>query len=130
MKKLSIAIAVLALAGAACSGTDDGGAITSPTATGGAPAGAVATDEVVGTTGNLWSPKHIVVAAGTTVEWEWEDAVGGHNVVFDNDLYRSGDPTGDGRASFEFNDTGIFDYYCEVHAPGGSGIMTGSVTVE
>jgi plastocyanin len=130
LKRIFVLAAVLSLAGVACSSTDDGGAITSPSPTGGAPAGAVETDEVVGTTSSRWEPKDIIVASGSTVGWEWEGGAGGHNVVFDNGMYRSGDPTADGTAEFTFDAAGTFQYYCEIHGNTGGVGMAGTVTVQ
>lgn len=65
----------------------------------------------------------LTIQAGDTVLWTWVS--GFHNVVSGTEgepdegvLFSSGDPTGAAGTTFEFtfNDVGLYDYHCEVHA--------------
>jgi plastocyanin len=76
---------------------------------------------------NRFSPRDIVVAAGTTVTWTNDDWDSGefHDVIAaDGSFYA--DPIGPGGAiSFTFDIPGYYEYYCDLHAD-----MYGSITVQ
>lgn len=65
----------------------------------------------------------LTIHTGDTVRWTWVS--GFHNVVSGlpsdpdaGDLFSSGGPTGTVGTMFEytFNDVGLFDYHCQIHA--------------
>lgn len=113
MKHL-IMVALLALVGAACSGSDDGGAIETPD---------TIDADVVGTIQNTWQPATFKAAVGATVTWEWD---GLHNVVAEDGSFDSGEAVEGGSFEYTFDTAGTFAYMCEVHgAP-----MSGTIDVE
>lgn len=107
---------VLAFAGMACGGTDDGGAIDQP----------VETTDVKGTIDNAFEPASIAVSVGDTVNWTWE---GTHNVVADDGSFTSGEATADSAFDHTFATAGTFKYYCSIHGSAGGVGMAGTVTV-
>ncbi|WP_135662183.1 halocyanin domain-containing protein [Halorhabdus rudnickae] len=92
-------------------------------------------DEVtvkVGVEGNgsnwAFGPAAVRVDPGTTVVFEWTGQGNAHNVVADDDSYRSGDPVVEAGTTFEhtFEETGISKYYCNPHLAVG---MKGAIVV-
>jgi len=76
-----------------------------------------------------FDPPAVHVDNGTTVEFEWTDKGGSHNVVSDGDgPLDSGSPVGDPGVHYEydFEEDGIFNYSCLPHQGVG---MLGSVVV-
>ncbi|MBX0304027.1 halocyanin domain-containing protein [Haloarcula salinisoli] len=74
----------------------------------------------VGAAGNsgdfAFDPPAIRVDPGTTVVWEWTGNGGEHNVVADDDSFRSGDPvSGDNTYERTFDTEGIHLYFCDPH---------------
>ncbi|MBI3022750.1 MAG: cupredoxin domain-containing protein [Thaumarchaeota archaeon] len=61
-----------------------------------------------------FSPATIEVKKGTTVTWSNADPIAAHTVIslglFESQLIQ---PRGD--FSFQFNEVGVFDYYCSLH---------------
>ncbi len=91
----------------------------------------MATVHVVNLVGSSFSPANITIQQGDTVRWI-KPAGGFHNVNETSHTpatFRSGEPTS---SAFTYNFAfaapleGLFNYECEIHAPG----MVGSVTVE
>lgn len=91
----------------------------------------MATVHTVNLVGSSFSPQNITIQQGDTVRWI-KPAGGFHNVAETSHnpaTFRSGDPTS---AAFTYQFAfaapleGLFNYECEIHAPG----MVGSVTVE
>lgn len=91
----------------------------------------LATVHTVNLVGSSFSPQNITIQQGDTVRWI-KPAGGFHNVAETSHnpaTFRSGDPTS---AAFTYQFPfaapleGLFNYECEIHAPG----MVGSVTVE
>ena len=103
-----LAVAALALLGAACGGDDgdDGAVDLEP--------GTVRVDD------NFFEPEEIEVSVGDTVTWEFVGATL-HNVVGDG--FKS-DNKKDGTFEHTFNSAGTYDYVCTLH-PG----MKGTVEV-
>jgi len=85
----------------------------------------------VGASGNgesfAFDPPAIRVDPGTTVVWEWTGNGGEHNVVANDDSFRSGDPVS-GNNTYEraFDTEGIRLYFCSPHDSLG---MRGAVVV-
>lgn len=78
--------------------------------------------------GLAFGPPAIWIDTGTTVTWEWTGEGGGHNVVgVDNDL-DSGSPVSEEGVTYEFTfeESGIYQYYCNPHQSSG---MLGAVAV-
>ncbi|MFC7018403.1 halocyanin domain-containing protein [Halomicroarcula sp. GCM10025743] len=75
----------------------------------------------VGTSGNggafAFDPPAVHVDPGTTVTWEWTGEGGAHNVVAQDDSFRSGDPVGESGTTFErtFESPGTTKYFCSPH---------------
>ena len=90
------------------------------------------TTEVHLTTGLVFSPKDIMINAGDTVTWKWDDGTQ-HTVTSDTNAWpdsgvKSGGPPFP-TFQFKFNAPGVFKYHCNIHGgPNGIG-MSGSVTV-
>lgn len=75
-----------------------------------------------------FSPSVINIQAGDTVRWRGVSGV--HNVVADDNSFRSGSPVTNLSFEHTFNSAGNFRYYCEPHGgPGGAG-MSGVVNVQ
>jgi halocyanin-like protein len=81
-----------------------------------------------GNAGLAFGPAAIQVDPGTTVVWEWTGEGGGHNVVAEDDSFRSGDPVSEAGTTFEqsFDEAGVRQYYCNPHRAAG---MRGVVAV-
>lgn len=62
-----------------------------------------------------FSPATIEVKKGTTVTWSNMDSIAAHTVISVSGLFESQliQPRGD--FSFQFNEIGVFDYYCSLH---------------
>jgi len=71
-----------------------------------------------------FTPKEIIVAAGTTVTWVNHDDVP-HTVVSTDEKFRSKALDTDDQFSFTFTDAGTYTYFCSVHP-----MMTGKVVVK
>lgn len=71
-----------------------------------------------------FSPATIEVKKGTTVTWSNADSISAHTVTSVSGFFESQliQPRGD--FSFQFNEVGVFDYYCSLHP-----WMNGSVIV-
>lgn len=97
---------------------------------------ASAADTAVGMQGSMYAPKDAVIAAGGTVVWTNNDAVG-HSVTADDDSFDSNAMCGSGGTCMESADTfmmtfstpGKISYYCRIHGAKGGAGMAGSVTV-
>lgn len=123
--RLIVFAALLALTGVACSSkaTPSSDSSTTPPAT--TPA---TTGSVVAVVGNTFQPKDLKVAPGTEVTFSWAGAVP-HNVVADDDSFKSGDPVNTGTLKQVFGTAGTFAYYCAVHGGKGGIGMAGTITV-
>ncbi|MBI2649004.1 MAG: cupredoxin domain-containing protein [Thaumarchaeota archaeon] len=62
-----------------------------------------------------FSPAAIEVKKGTTLTWSNLDSIAAHTVISVSGLFESQliQPRGD--FSFQFNEVGVFDYYCSLH---------------
>ena len=94
--------------------------------------GQTQTKEVHLTTGAAFSPKDIMINAGDTVTWKWDDATQ-HTVTSDNSAWPNSGVKGGGPPFATFQNTfatpGVYKYHCQIHGgPNGLG-MSGSVTV-
>jgi plastocyanin len=99
-----------------------------PPDTGGTQAGGT---EVHLTTSAQFSPQAIMINAGDTVTWKWDDGTD-HSVTSDTGIWDSGVKSGGppfSQFSRTFTAPGTFPYHCVIHGgPGGVG-MSGTVTV-
>jgi plastocyanin len=78
----------------------------------------------VGQMGNSYTPSSITIDPGDTVTWEFVSNTN-HTVTSNTGLFDSGTANmGDPDFSFQFNNSGTFNYHCEIH-----GGMTGVVNV-
>lgn len=59
-------------------------------------------------------PHRMVVTAGQTVTWKWDDSLTPHNVSFDNDGPHSPTQT-NGSWSMRFDTPGTYTYRCTIH---------------
>lgn len=83
---------------------------------------------IVANESNQFVPRYVEVTVGTTVTWE-QIGVSPHNVAFDDGTFNSnpdcltdtaGGCLGDGgTASFTFEESGEYPYYCEIHGRSG-----------
>jgi plastocyanin len=71
-----------------------------------------------------FSPANITVSVGTKVTWTNKDSVT-HTVTSDTGLFDSGQLSPGSTFSYTFNNKGVFNYHCTIHAT-----MHGTVTVE
>jgi plastocyanin len=74
--------------------------------------------------GHAFAPQEVTITAGDSVHWLGS---GTHNVHFDDESYRSGEPTSSLDVTHSFTTPGTYTYYCEVHKIFG---MTGTVVVK
>ena len=76
-----------------------------------------------------FSPAQLTINAGDTVRWT--NKQGTHNVVSDDNLFTSGDPSSANWVyEFVFDSPGTYPYYCVLHGgPNGSG-MAGIINVQ
>jgi len=103
--------ALLAVALVACGAPD-------PTAT---PPVTATGDTSVGLQDNAFTPVNLVLPAGATVTWDWQDGDTEHNVVGDD---FSSDVQTAGTFTHTFTEPGIHKYRCTLH-----GQMTAQVEV-
>lgn len=75
-----------------------------------------------------FGPVAVHVDPGTKITWEWSGDGGAHNVVAEDDSFKSGSPVAESGTTFTqtFNQGGINNYYCQPHQSQG---MKGSVAV-
>lgn len=75
-----------------------------------------------------FAPVAVHVDPGTTVTWKWSGKGGAHNVVAEDDSFKSGSPTSKAGTTFShtFDGNGVNNYYCQPHRSQG---MKGSVAV-
>lgn len=76
---------------------------------------------------NAFEPAAVRISPGMTVRWEWTGD-GTHNVVEQDETFKSGSPTDDSDEvyEFDFEEAGTYLYYCERHEGRG---MKGAVVV-
>jgi plastocyanin len=78
--------------------------------------------------GMTFIPANLKVAVGTTVIWDNQD-LAQHNVLADDNSFKSGLIAGGQTFKFTFQKAGLFHYYCGLHGgPGGKG-MSGTIEV-
>jgi len=75
-----------------------------------------------------FSPRSIVVRAGTTVRWTNFDAAS-HSTTSDEGLWDSGLFGPEENFSFAFETPGVYLYHCTAHGGPGGAAMSGQVTV-
>jgi len=133
----ALATALAACGGGGSSGlsTSPGGNNQNPGATGTTPPPA----NLVTLTNQTFSPSTITVAAGSTVNWKWNDCSGGdgygggytncvmHNVTFDDATGIASTTQDQGTFSRTFATKGTYKYHCSIHGAMG---MTGEVVVQ
>lgn len=78
--------------------------------------------------GLSFAPVAVHVDPGTTVTWKWSGKGGAHNVVAEDDSFKSGSPVAKAGHTFThtFEGNGVNNYYCQPHRSQG---MKGSVAV-
>ncbi len=115
---LAIGIALMVMS---CSSESD------PTTTTGDPStGSTSPVETrVGIENFSFTPGDLVVAVGTTVEWQNRASGTSHTTTAVDGEWDSGSLAGGGSFSQTFTETGSFDYFCAIHPA-----MTGTITVE
>jgi halocyanin-like protein len=76
-----------------------------------------------------FDPVAVRIEAGTTVEWQWTGQGGAHNVVDQQNTFRSGAPESGGGITYThtFDETGWYRYKCTNHETFG---MVGAVFVD
>jgi len=79
-------------------------------------------------TGFAFSPRNLVVQAGTTVRWTNLDSAR-HSSTSDDGLWDSGLFEQEGSFSFAFETPGVYLYHCSAHGGVGGAAMSGQVTV-
>ena len=82
--------------------------------------------------GNRFSPANIIIAAGTTVTWQWGDGALSHNVVPDDGATpATSGPVANAPNTYQFTfDTpGTYHYHCASHGGINGFGMSGTVTV-
>jgi len=113
-----ICAALIMVVGAACS-SDDGTATTSGATTAGAP-----TEAAVSIADFAFTPNPVTVAVGGTVSWTNEDGLP-HTTTSQSGAWNSEALQPSETFSFTFEETGTFDYVCNIHPS-----MSGTITVE
>lgn len=71
-----------------------------------------------GNTGSFaFSPAAVAISPDTNVVWEWTGNGGGHDVVSEAALFKSGPLVSDAGRTYEhaFEEPGVFKYYCTPH---------------
>ena len=73
-------------------------------------------------------PDSLTINEGDSVRFLWDGEVLPHNAVEQNNVFNSGDPQRDVDYSytFDFNQSGVYDFFCEPHESAG---MNGIITV-
>ena len=94
--------------------------------------GQTQTQDVHLTTAAAFSPKDIMINAGDTVTWKWDDATQ-HTVTSDTNAWTNSGVKSGGPPFPTFQNTfatpGVYKYHCQIHGgPTGLG-MSGTVTV-
>jgi len=74
-----------------------------------------------------FSPKEVMIEAGTTVEWI--DEQGKHTVEADDGSFKSQTLTANGKFEHKFESPGTYPYYCEFHGDKHGTEMSGVVKV-
>jgi plastocyanin len=135
-----VASFALAAALGACGGSgSSSGLSTSPGGTTQNPGGGTQPGATTVTLANLsFSPSSVTVAAGTTVNWKWNDCTGGdgyggggatciaHQIVFDDGSGFSSASQDQGTYARTFSSKGTFKYHCAIHGAA----MSGEVIVQ
>jgi halocyanin-like protein len=82
----------------------------------------------VGSKHRAFGPVAVHVDPGTKVTWKWTGKGGAHNVVSEQDKFKSGGPVAKKGHTYShtFKKKGINNYYCNPHKPMG---MKGSIAV-
>ncbi len=83
--------------------------------------------------GLAFGPAAINVDPGTEVTWEWTGQGGAHNVVAEDESFRSGSTVSEEGTTFShtFESEGVFQYYCNPHkASGMKGVVAVGDTAE
>tara|TARA_B100000767_G_C19765049_1_gene537131 strand:+ start:256 stop:735 length:480 start_codon:yes stop_codon:yes gene_type:complete len=73
-------------------------------------------------------PETLTINEGDTVRFLWSGELLPHNAIEQNDLFNSGDAMRDVdyTFTFDYNQSGVYDFYCEPHRDLG---MLGEITV-
>jgi plastocyanin len=121
--KVVAAVAVLAVAGVACGGSDNGGAIQTPPASS-TPTGPVG--KVNATADIKFVPASITVKVGEPVIWTVVGAVP-HDVKASSGATFNSGTLNEGQAFTQtFSTPGTVHYFCTIH---GASLMSGTITV-
>ena len=122
-KTLMVLLAVVALLGAACGGSDDDGEDTS------APAPAEEGDDGDSTTltaaNFAFDPPSLTVAAGSTIEFTNEDDTVHSFTIDEADVDEDADGGASATVDLGAMEAGTYDFYCKYHKDS----MTGTLEV-
>jgi plastocyanin len=121
--KVLAAIAVLATAGVACGGSDNGGAIQTPPASS-TPTGPVG--KVNATVNIKFVPASITVKVGEPVIWTVVGAVPHDVKASSGATFNSGTLQEGQTFTQTFSAPGTIKYFCTIH---GAALMSGTITV-
>ncbi len=123
--RLAVALVVVLLLGAGCSGSPAAAPTAKPASTPQSPAAAPAAGEVqVSIQGFAFGPQSLTVAPGTTVVWTNKDSAA-HTVTNKKGAFDSGSLAQGKTFSFKLSQAGAYDYVCSFHAN-----MTAAVNVQ
>jgi plastocyanin len=136
-----VALATMVVALAACGGSADSGAYTTPTNPtpptnpGNQNPGSVSTNSVTVSSASF-DPANITIAVGSTVNWTWNSCSDGgyggystcvsHAIVFDDGSGIASATQSSGTFSRTFQAAGTYKYHCAIHGQS----MSGQVTVQ
>lgn len=141
MRRVTIVLVVLGLAGVACGGGGTNTATTPTASSSPTPSESPIPPNTVVVANDAFSPSNVSVAVGTTVTWTNINGTNPHNVVsadklFDSNPQCTGSTTpcmkvGE-KFTYTFGKAGTFRYFCHVHGyctSGSCGGMSGVVNV-
>lgn len=122
--KVLAAVAVLAAAGVACSGSDNGGAIQTPPPSSSSPASNAV--KIDATTAIKFVPPAVTVKVGQQVIWTVVGATP-HDVKASSGATFNSGTLNEGQTFTQtFNTPGTIHYFCTIH---GAALMSGTITV-
>jgi plastocyanin len=119
---LSMALLIIALPLASCTGSGSTSGTTMAEMTT-AAAGTTAAKNEISIQGNAFNPDNLSIKIGDTVTWVNNDSYA-HTVKAKTGEFDSGNMASGAKFSFTFNKEGTIDYICGIHT-----FMTGKIVV-